>query len=90
LILVVEPASHGIAGDKYPGYYYYFYPIKSFQHNSEISEMNSQQNGAEAQAPNQMEDNKSVEPLFMAMTGFIGMASMFIVSVLFLPKLGIR
>lgn len=31
---------------------------------------------------------KSVEPLFMAMSGFIGMALMFIMSVLFLPKWG--
>ncbi|XP_034234138.1 uncharacterized protein LOC117641130 [Thrips palmi] len=32
--------------------------------------------------------NKSVEPLFMAMSGFIGMTLMFVMSVLFLPKWG--
>lgn len=32
--------------------------------------------------------NKSVEPLFMAIAGFVGMALMFAFSVLFLPKFG--
>jgi hypothetical protein len=32
--------------------------------------------------------NKSVEPLFMAVAGFVGMALMFAFSVLFLPKFG--
>lgn len=32
------------------------------------------------------DSQKSVEPLFMAMSGFIGMALMFVLSVLFLPK----
>jgi hypothetical protein len=31
---------------------------------------------------------KSVEPLFMAIAGFVGMALMFAFSVLFLPKFG--
>jgi hypothetical protein len=32
--------------------------------------------------------DKSVEPLFMAVAGFVGMALMFAFSVLFLPKFG--
>jgi hypothetical protein len=32
--------------------------------------------------------NKSVEPLFMAVAGFVGMALMFAFSILFLPKFG--
>lgn len=32
-------------------------------------------------------EKKRVEPLFVAMSGFIGVALMFVVSVLFLPKL---
>ena len=30
--------------------------------------------------------DRAVEPLFMAMAGFVGMALMFVASVLFLPK----
>lgn len=33
--------------------------------------------------------SKALEPLFMAISGFIGMAVMFVMSVLVLPKLGI-
>lgn len=39
-----------------------------------------------------MEDKKpkTLEPLFMAISGFIGMAVMFVLSVLVLPKFGIK
>lgn len=37
-----------------------------------------------------MEDKKkAMEPLFMAISGFLGMAAMFVLSVFFLPKFGI-
>lgn len=36
-----------------------------------------------------LKQSKALEPLFMAISGFIGMAVMFVVSVLVLPKFGI-
>nr|CAD7429453.1 unnamed protein product [Timema monikensis] len=88
-----------------PGYYYYFYPIKSFNKGEEKN--NNKENVAFAtnqvpsvnpqfaeMVPTAMmlleggTNDRTVEPLFVAMAGFIGMALMFVFSVLFLPKFG--
>ncbi|XP_045482483.1 uncharacterized protein LOC123686417 isoform X2 [Harmonia axyridis] len=103
------------------GYYYYYYPIKSFldeitsqpsekdhhyshshkphydikpkqkpnynyhththQHNVKIST---------TKAADGDKKNNKLEPLFMAISGFIGMAVMFVLSVLIFPKFGIK
>nr|CAD7261321.1 unnamed protein product [Timema shepardi] len=88
-----------------PGYYYYFYPINSFNKGEEKN--NNKENVAFAtnqvpsvkpqfaeMVPTAMmlleggTNDRTVEPLFVAMAGFIGMALMFVFSVLFLPKFG--
>ncbi|XP_021922772.1 uncharacterized protein LOC110831262 isoform X2 [Zootermopsis nevadensis] len=85
------------------GYYYYFYPIKSFDTEStKTNEVKQTNTPAPSSKPaSQMATmiptammifdsgtNKSVEPLFMAVAGFVGMALMFAFSVLFFPKFG--
>lgn len=35
-------------------------------------------------------DKKALEPLFMAISGFVGMAVMFVLSILVLPKFGLK
>ncbi|KAJ9580902.1 hypothetical protein L9F63_023917 [Diploptera punctata] len=85
------------------GYYYYFYPIKSFE-TEQFKTNEKQQHAAPpppnkplsnmaSMVPTAMMvidggSNKSVEPLFMAIAGFVGMALMFAFSVLFFPKFG--
>ncbi|PNF33291.1 hypothetical protein B7P43_G10122 [Cryptotermes secundus] len=84
-------------------YYYYFFPIKSFDtepaKTNEVKQIStaapSSKPASQAASliPTAMmildsSSNKSVEPLFMAIAGFVGMALMFAVSVLFLPKFG--
>lgn len=87
---IVKPAAQGPAGDSLPGYYYYFYPIKSF---TKAPEKTSSTPPPVTQpipvhVTMMQPPNKGMEPLFMAISGFIGMALMFVFSVLFLPKFG--
>ncbi|GLH07535.1 Uncharacterized protein GBIM_13018 [Gryllus bimaculatus] len=82
-----------------PGYYYYYYPIKSFMQGTDMKkpEPDAKHPGSKKPMMGHMVptammvmDNgeKNVEPLFMAIAGFVGMALMFAASVLFLPKFG--
>ncbi|XP_049805183.1 uncharacterized protein LOC126248332 [Schistocerca nitens] len=84
-----------------PGYYYYFYPIKGLVKQEESNKQNeasgmkndmstsqSMTDMVHMDASEMSDSQKNVEPLFMAIAGFIGMAVMYIVSVLFLPKFG--
>lgn len=88
----MKPAAQGPAGDALPGYYYYFYPIKSFSKPPEMKPTPTTAPPPPTPLPVHatvtMVDppNKGMEPLFMAISGFIGMALMFVFSVLFLPK----
>ncbi|KAL0267961.1 UNVERIFIED_CONTAM: hypothetical protein PYX00_010077 [Menopon gallinae] len=92
---VVRPAAQGLL----PGYYYYYYPIKSFLKtytppgsygSSPKPTTTTTPKPVMMHATVHMTDasNKSVEPLFMAISSFIGMALMFAFSVLFVPKFG--
>ncbi|XP_019868879.2 uncharacterized protein LOC109597556 isoform X2 [Aethina tumida] len=68
------------------GYYYYYYPIKSF-----IDELSSKQshniNISHAKGDMEEKKTKAMEPLFMAISGFIGMAVMFVMSIFWFPRL---
>lgn len=81
------------------GYYYYYYPLKSFMDElaSSPSVLSPSQLLQQSQhnvnintpkPPTMMMDDKKkgLEPLFMAISGFIGMTVMFILSALVLPK----
>lgn len=57
-----------------------------FQHTINVYK-NTNQTTTVAPTPTGM--SKSLEPLFMAISGFIGMAVMFVLSVLVLPKFGV-
>ncbi|KAG8270933.1 hypothetical protein J6590_074171 [Homalodisca vitripennis] len=97
---LVSPSDQGTL----PGYYYYFYPIKSFLPNSSNEQttpmMNSSEQGSASHMPMHMmmmddgsammEDMKEtrLDPLFLAMAGFVSMATIVSFSILFLPKFG--
>ncbi|XP_065165392.1 uncharacterized protein [Atheta coriaria] len=75
------------------GYYYYYYPLKSFMDElaSSPSVLSPSQHNVNINTPKpptmMMDDKKKgLEPLFMAISGFIGMTVMFILSALVLPK----
>ncbi|XP_066995178.2 uncharacterized protein [Anabrus simplex] len=91
-LLAAGPAQMG-THSSIPGYYYYFYPIKAVpsknEHTKEEADKKPEDMKMDPTAMMVMEnEEKAVEPLFMAMAGFIGMAVMFIVSILFFPKFG--
>ncbi|XP_030756079.1 uncharacterized protein LOC115882272 isoform X3 [Sitophilus oryzae] len=72
------------------GYYYYYYPLKSFfdklthptdaSHNITINQETSAMK----------KEKKPLEPLFMAISGFVGMAVMALVSMVLVPKFGMK
>ncbi|XP_012258159.2 uncharacterized protein LOC105687270 [Athalia rosae] len=76
----------------HPGYYYYFYPLKTF-----MNEIQGDQ-GYTAIQQSVQPDNFNVatessekqvsNPLFVAISGFVGMALIFMASVLFMPRFG--
>ncbi|XP_046746594.1 uncharacterized protein LOC124411498 [Diprion similis] len=74
-----------------PGYYYYFYPLKSFMNELQINQgynaihHNVKPQHADLTAASS--EKQVANPLFMAISGFIGMALIFMASVLFLPKI---
>ncbi|XP_050519460.1 uncharacterized protein LOC114324994 isoform X2 [Diabrotica virgifera virgifera] len=68
------------------GYYYYYYPIKSF-----IDHISGSTSVTIRKERDKMEEkNKKglLEPIFMAVSGFVGMAVMFVISMIIIPKLG--
>ncbi|KAK9890201.1 hypothetical protein WA026_010311 [Henosepilachna vigintioctopunctata] len=70
---------HGISHAKpKPNYNYHKH---THQHNVKISSTKASTNG---------DKKNKLEPLFMAISGFLGMALMFVLSVLVLPKFGIK
>lgn len=80
--------------DGIPGYYYYYFPIKSFL----VPKPNPETVVVEKPAPVPMlpqhvhvtmvhEKSKAVEPLFMAISSFVGVALMVFLSVMFVPKI---
>ncbi|EFA11883.2 hypothetical protein TcasGA2_TC004298 [Tribolium castaneum] len=93
-------------GDDGTGYYYYYYPVKSFlddmasqstSHDYQYSSTNHKDTKHTSEKPHYHQyhshthqHNKALEPLFMAISGFIGMAVMFVLSVLVFPKFGIK
>ncbi|XP_063928105.1 uncharacterized protein LOC135141186 isoform X2 [Zophobas morio] len=85
------PPSSTSSGDDVSGYYYYYYPVKSFldEMTSQSSSHNVKITSTKEVAP-EKKDKKALEPLFMAISGFIGMAVMFVLSVLVFPKFGIK
>lgn len=95
---IVVPADQGTLS----GYYYYFYPIKSFMANAAQANLSVNTMMPMTMMPNGMSTDmmssgmmmtggsseKSIEPLFIAMASFVGVAMMFILSILFMPKFG--
>ncbi|CAH1129046.1 unnamed protein product [Ceutorhynchus assimilis] len=71
------------------GYYYYYYPIKSFldEITSQPSEEHSH-NVTIQTADGHKKEVKPMEPILMAISGFLGMAAMFVLSMMVLPKFG--
>ncbi|XP_072401911.1 uncharacterized protein [Diabrotica undecimpunctata] len=67
------------------GYYYYYYPIKSF-----IDHMSGSTVTIKKERDKMEEKDKKglLEPIFMAVSGFVGMAVMFVISMIILPKFG--
>ncbi|XP_044257499.1 uncharacterized protein LOC123006791 isoform X2 [Tribolium madens] len=61
---------------------HYQYHSHTHQHNVKIT-------SSKEMVP-EKKDKKALEPLFMAISGFIGMAVMFVLSVLVFPKFGIK
>ncbi|XP_075218948.1 uncharacterized protein LOC142323338 [Lycorma delicatula] len=89
---IINPSNQGTL----PGYYYYFYPIKSFM-NNDTQHQQQQELGDMANMMMQTQGQgmvmpgspvKRFEPLFIAMASFVGVAMMFILSILFMPKFG--
>ncbi|XP_015603583.1 uncharacterized protein LOC107271740 [Cephus cinctus] len=77
------PAGHA-------GYYYYFYPLKTFM--NELRDVHGYKTIRDA-LPEKVNVAESSEkqmanPLFVAISSFIGMALLFMIGVLFLPRLG--
>lgn len=83
------------------GYNYFFYPldnnaIKQLQNGNSQQGDNNQQNGQNA-ATDMVDMNKQenqitkskVEPLFVAMAGFVGVAVVFLSALMFIPRLPI-
>ncbi|XP_015523274.2 uncharacterized protein LOC107226840 [Neodiprion lecontei] len=74
-----------------PGYYYYFYPLKSFMNELQVNHAyNTIQHNIKPQHADltaASSEKQVANPLFMAISGFIGMALIFMASVLFLPKI---
>ncbi|CAH1186993.1 unnamed protein product [Phyllotreta striolata] len=70
-------------------YYYYYYPIKSFadEMTSQVSDSHTVKIKKEIEP--KKSDNK-LEPLFMAISGLVGMAVMFVFSMIVLPKFGLK
>ncbi|CAH1378332.1 uncharacterized protein [Tenebrio molitor] len=60
-----------------------------FQYHSHTHQHNVKITSTKEMAP-EKKDKKALEPLFMAISGFIGMAVMFVLSVLVFPKFGIK
>lgn len=90
---IVTPTDQGTLS----GYYYYFYPIKSFMTNAAQNNASVNTMMPMTMIPNGMSTDmmmtdgnseKSIEPLFIAMASFVGVAMMFILSILFMPKFG--
>ncbi|XP_054280762.1 uncharacterized protein LOC128998584 [Macrosteles quadrilineatus] len=87
---LVAPAEQGVLN----GYYYYFYPIKSFlnQTDDDHTMANSSQDMMMMMMSDagMMDGNKDmmVDPLFLATAGFVTMATLISVGILFLPKFG--
>lgn len=83
-----------------PGYNYYFYPLDNnmlqqmqnglrplapgpvFIPNGDLDAMNSENGGGQVAKPR-------VEPLFVAMAGFVGVAVVFLSAMMFIPRLPI-
>ncbi|KAK6620225.1 hypothetical protein RUM44_006626 [Polyplax serrata] len=95
----VKPYHQGQVEGPLSGYYYYYFPIKSFatqkghQKEQQSKPTTSLPPAKPTPTPTQhlhvtMVDssNKSVEPLFMAISSFIGMALMFFFSVILVPR----
>lgn len=85
---LVSPTDQGTI----PGYYYYFYPIKSFMPNATGDTNSSAHDMMMMMMDGQdmADDNKDnrIDPLFLAVAGFVSMATIVSFSILFLPKFG--
>lgn len=85
---LVSPSDQGTI----PGYYYYFYPIKSFMPNATGDNNSSAHDMMMMMMDGQdmADDNKDnrIDPLFLAVAGFVSMATIVSFSILFLPKFG--
>ncbi|XP_076262549.1 uncharacterized protein LOC143197742 isoform X2 [Rhynchophorus ferrugineus] len=69
------------------GYYYYYYPLKSFFDKLQPTEAS---HNITISTEATRKEAKPIEPLFMAISGFIGMAVMALVSMIIVPKFGIK
>ncbi|XP_060537068.1 uncharacterized protein LOC132708636 isoform X2 [Cylas formicarius] len=76
--------------DDSAGYYYYYYPIKSFLDKFTSSYNNDAKQHNIAIKTETEKPVKKMEPLFMAISGFIGMAVMLVITMVVFPKLGIN
>ncbi|XP_050314027.1 uncharacterized protein LOC126748692 isoform X2 [Anthonomus grandis grandis] len=89
---VTFPKEHEVTEHEAPsedaGYYYYYYPLKSFmdEFTSQPSDESPHNVTIQAADHHKKEAAKPMEPLFMAISGFIGMAVMFVLSMMFFPK----